>query len=93
MYDLCAIHNADEAHLFFSLQPSKTLTFLEEFCHGGMKSEHRVAVLLACNADGSDKLPPLVIGKYRSPRCFKNVRRLPTKYKANTNSWMTTEIF
>jgi hypothetical protein len=50
-------------------------------------------VLLACNADGSDKLAPLVNGKYRSPHCFKNINRLPTKYEANTNSWMNTNIF
>jgi hypothetical protein len=28
-----------------------------------------------------------------SPHCFKNVKRLPTKYEANTNSCMTTELF
>jgi hypothetical protein len=50
-------------------------------------------VLFARNADGSDKLPPLVTEKYRSPHCFKNVRRLPTKYEANINSWITTKIF
>jgi hypothetical protein len=25
--------------------------------------------------------------------CFKNVKRLPTKYEDNTNSWMTTKMF
>jgi hypothetical protein len=34
--------------------------FGEDFCHGGIKSKQRVTVLLACNADGSDKLPPLL---------------------------------
>jgi hypothetical protein len=46
-----------------------------------------------CNADGSDKLLPLVTEKYESPHCFKNGKRLPAKYEANTNSWMTTRIF
>jgi hypothetical protein len=32
-------------------------------------------------------------GKYRSPRYFKNVKRLPSNYVANTKSWMTTRIF
>jgi hypothetical protein len=50
-------------------------------------------VLLACNADGSDKLPPLVTGKYTSPHCFKNVKNLPAKYDANTYSWINTKIF
>jgi hypothetical protein len=50
-------------------------------------------MLFACNEDDSNKLPAPVIGKYRSPHCFKNVKRLPTKYEVNTNSWMTTKIF
>jgi hypothetical protein len=43
-----------------------------------------------CN-DGSDKLPSLVTGK-QSPRCFKNIKGLPTKYETNTNSRMTIKI-
>jgi hypothetical protein len=46
-----------------------------------------------CNSDFSGKLPPVVTGKCRSPLCFKNAKRLPTKYEANTNSWMTNKIF
>jgi hypothetical protein len=37
-------------------------------------------LLHACSADGSGKLPPLVIGRYRSPHWFKNVNMLPKKY-------------
>jgi hypothetical protein len=57
---------------------SKTFTFQGDFCHGGIKSKQWVTVLLMRNANGSDKLPPLVIGKYKSPHSFKNVRKLPT---------------
>jgi hypothetical protein len=92
-YDLCDIYNADETGLFFNLQPSHTLDFRGNPCHGGTKSKQRVTVLLACNADGTDKLPPMVIGKYKNPRCFKNVRTLPTKYEANKNSWITAKLF
>jgi hypothetical protein len=35
-------------------------------------------VLFACSAGVSDKQAPLVNGKYRSPHCFKNIKRLPT---------------
>jgi hypothetical protein len=49
--------------------------------------------LLTRNADGSDKLTPIVIGKHTSPCCFSNGKRLLTKYRANTNFWMTTKIF
>jgi hypothetical protein len=87
------LNNVDETGLFFSLQPSKTLTFRGDFCRGGIKSEKWVTVLHACNVDGSDKLPPLVTKKYKIPHCFNSVKRLPTKYEANTYSWMTTKIF
>jgi hypothetical protein len=62
-------------------------------CNGGKNSKERITVLLACNADGTDKLPPLVIGKSEDPRCFKNVRQLPTKYLANRKAWVTQAIF
>jgi hypothetical protein len=62
---------------------------MRRFCHGGTKSKQ----LLTYNADSSDKLTPLVIGKYTSPCCFRNGERLPTEYKANTDTWMTTKIF
>ncbi len=47
------------------------------------------------NADGSDKLPLLVIGKYENPRCFKNVNRdsFGCKYRSNPTAWMTQVIF
>jgi hypothetical protein len=59
----------------------------------GLKFKQWVTVHLACNADGNEKLPPLVTGKYRSSHRFNNVKKLSIKYEANTNSWMTTKIF
>jgi hypothetical protein len=79
--------------VYFSVYNPANLHFLRRVLHGGIKSKQQVTVLLMCNADGSDKLSPLVTGKHRSPRCFKNVMRLPTKYEANINSWMTTKIY
>jgi hypothetical protein len=40
---------------------------------GRKKDKERITVGLCINASGSDKLPPLVIGKYKNPRCFKNI--------------------
>lgn len=45
------INNADETGLFFSLQPSKTLTFQGHVFHGDAKSEQLVTVLHACSED------------------------------------------
>jgi hypothetical protein len=77
---------------FFILRHSKTFTF-QEFCHDGIITKQWSTVLLAYNTDGGDKLPTLLTRKYESPHCFKNVKRLPTKYEANTDSCMTTKIF
>jgi hypothetical protein len=46
-------------------------------CHGGTKSKQRVTVLLGFNADGTEKLPPLVTGKYNKPDCFRKVKNSP----------------
>nr|XP_021003160.2 uncharacterized protein LOC110283023 [Parasteatoda tepidariorum] len=43
--------------------------------------------------NGNEKLKPLVIGKSKRPRCFKNVKSLPVEYEANSNAWMTTMIW
>ena len=43
------------------------------------KSKMRLAVLLVVNTDGSDKLKPFVIGRAVKPRCFRNVKTLPTR--------------
>lgn len=34
-----------------------------------------------------------MIGKFESLHCFKNVKRLPTKYEDNTHFWMITKLF
>ena len=42
---------------------------------------------------GTTKLPLLVIGKSKTPRCFKGVKSLPCTYRNNKTAWMTTELF
>lgn len=49
--------------------------------------------MICANMTGTDKLPLLIIGKSAKPRCFKNVKTLPTKYESNHKAWMTSEIF
>ncbi len=50
---------------------------------------------MCTNASGSDKLPPLVIGKYKNLRCFKNINltNVGVNYKWNTKAWMKASIF
>jgi hypothetical protein len=42
-----------------------------------------------------EKLQPLVIGKCRKPRCFKNIdpKNLPVSYRFNKKAWMTSAIY
>lgn len=87
------VFNADEAGLFFNLQPEKSLCLKGEPCHGGKKSKERITVLFCCNADGSEKLKLTVVGKFQKPRCFKRENHLPCVYRANKKSWMTAGLF
>jgi hypothetical protein len=92
-YEPCDVYNADETGLFFSVLPDRTLAYKGQSCHGGKYSKDRLAVLLCVNSDGSDKQVSIMTGKSLKPRCFKNVKKLPTKYHANGKAWMTAEIF
>lgn len=87
------VFNVDETGLFYKCTPDKTLAFKNEKCSGGKHSKERLTVLMGANMDGSEKLPLLVIGKSKNPRCFKNVKKLPVQYEANKKAWMTSEIF
>lgn len=62
---------------------------------GKKKSKFRITLGFTCNADGSEKLPPLYIGKYKRPRCFG--RQTPEQqgfyYRFNKKAWMTSVIF
>ena len=40
-----------------------------------------------------EKFPMFVIGKSKTPRCFKHIKNLPWKYKSEKKSWMASQIF
>ena len=48
--------------------------------------------LAAANAAG-EKLPMFVIGKSKSPRCFKNIKHLPFRYRSQNKSGMDSILF
>jgi len=62
---------------------------------GHKQNKERLTLAVCCNADGSDKLPLLVIGKYENPRYFKNINRYSfgCKYRNNSKAWMIQVIF
>ena len=63
-----------------------------EKCSGGKHSKIRITCLAAAIAAGSN-LPMFVIGKAKKPRCFKNIKTLPCKYRAQKKSWMDSVLF
>ena len=48
--------------------------------------------MAAANAMG-DKIPMFVIGKSKSPHCFKRVKHLPSRYRNQNKSWMDSVLF
>lgn len=87
------IYNADETGLYWKILPDKTYVSSSEKTAPGLKqSKQRITFLGCTNASGSHKLTPLLIGKAKSPRCFKDFYN-PCIYKNTKNAWMTQEIF
>ena len=88
------IFNADETGLYYRGIPDKGFCQRGQDLPGGKKAMDRITVLLCSNMTGSEKLPPLVIGKSKQPRCFpKNLAHLPVDYCSSKNAWMTGELF
>jgi hypothetical protein len=90
------LFNCDETGLNFKMLPSKTLAAKSETIAPGYKKCKEWVTILNCNnASGSLKLKPLLIGKSKKPRAFKNVQVscLPTIYKNQRSAWMDSNIF
>lgn len=91
-YSLRDVYNLDETGLFFRMLPDRSLTTKDKI-KGAKKPKDRISVMLCCNAYGSDKLQPIVIGKTLNPRCFKQFNpNLYCDYYANKKAWMVNSI-
>jgi hypothetical protein len=79
--------------ILYRLEPDHSLATRR--LSGRKKNKERLSIALCTNADGSHKLPPLIIGKYANPRCFKtiNIHNLPITYRHNSKAWMLTTLF
>ena len=91
-YPLENIFNDDEFGLFFLCLPNKTFHFKKGKCSGGKHSKVRLTGMASGNAKG-ERLPMFVIGKSKNPRCFKEIKRVPCRYRAQQKSWMSSELF
>ena len=91
-YPLENIFSGDEFGLFFQYLPNKTFHFKKVKCSGGKHSRVRLTGMAAGNAKG-ERLPMFAFGKSKNPRCFKGVKRVPCRYRAQQTSWMSSELF
>jgi len=66
-----------------------------KWLEGRKQNKEQITLTICCNGDGSDKLPLWVIGKYKNPRCFKNINKntFRCQYQNNSSIWMMWEIF
>ena len=87
------IYNADETAIYFRALPASTYVEAEKkrTQRGFKTAKDRVTLLVTCNMNG-DKEKLLLVGKFRSPRCFNNVSSLPILYNFSKNAWMTRSI-
>lgn len=74
--------------------PTKSLVSKNEMSAPGFKaSKLRITAMVCGNVTGTHRLPLLIIGKSKKPRCFTGIKKLPVTYKNQKNSWMDTSIF
>lgn len=87
-YNESDLFNADETGLYYRLLPDRSHISKGESLAGGENSKARVTVMVGANMNGTEKLPLLLIGKSRKPRCFRCCTTLPCAYDANANACM-----
>ena len=73
-YEPQNILNLDELGLFFKASPEKGLVEKNKKRKGGKKSKQRMTAMFIVAADGSFVFDPIVIGRAKSPRCFKPLK-------------------
>lgn len=88
------LYNFDETRLWFTAQPSRTYTRQKKQV-GVKKHTQRLTLALCCNASGTYKMIPLLIGKAAKPRCFDSHFNSShyVQYRSQANVWMETAIF
>ena len=94
-YSLDQVFNCDETGLYYKMLPGRTLASVHNEPSGTKKAKDRVTINACSNASGSVKLPLLLIGKSKNPRCFRGINKsaLGVVYKSQKNAWVNTQIF
>ena len=109
-YKLQDIFNMDETGLFYAYVPYEFLSLhalifrdrmpldrgLSDKKHSGVKGRKvRLTYAFTYNADGSEKLSPIIIGKAKKPQAFqkKSGKQLGFYYRNNAKAWMTSALY
>jgi hypothetical protein len=79
-YELKNIFNFDETAIYYARSPVKTIS--PESVSGVKLDKKRLTVGLLCNADGTYRMNPCIIGRHEKPLCFK---RQTSIYYKDTN--------
>ena len=91
-YSLENVYNANKYGLFYQCLPNKSDQLKRKNVLERKHSKIRITGLAAANAVSS-KLPILFIGKAKKPSCFKNIKTLPCRYRAQKKNWMDGILF
>ena len=83
-YKLENVFNADEFGLFYQCLPTKTYNLSRK---NDSTDRHG-----SCKRNWG-KLPMFVVGKSKTPRCFKNIKQLPCRYRSQKKSWLNGDLF
>ena len=87
------IFNAGEYGVFYRLSPTRTIAPGQ--LNRRKKQKQRFTVLGCCNADSTERVPPLVIEHSANSRCFRGrcVDESRFEYRSMPKAWMSQELF
>ena len=91
------VYNADQTGLYYQKLPNRVYVDKDaKKTYAGvkqMKDKTRVTLMVCTSADGT-KLPLLIVGKAKTPACFRlrGGRDLPLPYYNQKNAWFDREV-
>jgi hypothetical protein len=87
------IFNMDETGLCYAMAPARSIC--SKKMRGTKKDKTRITLAFAANANGTDVLEPLIVGRAMKPRCFKGrtAAELGFYYRNNSKAWMRGDTF
>lgn len=84
------VYNMDETALYYKSVPRTSIALNEAPAHKQDKS--RVTLVVGTNADGTDKLPLVVLGKAEKPRWLSK-KPDAVQYVGTSKGWMTVSVY